>query len=733
MTRCWNPILSLFLAFILFAAETVSAQVTTASRDAFPLPEVLKPNVEFWKNVYARYSEREVVIHDSRELHLVYEVVHLDSLFRGARVSSRLEWKKVDQIKKHYKTILLRLARMRKINLASLRGDERRVAALFGPATTPKQFRDAAKRLRGQSGLRERFRIGLIRSGLYLSRMREIFESEGVPLELLMLPHVESSFNYRAYSKLGAAGLWQFTRSTGRQYMKINYNVDQRLDPLIATRSAARLLKKNYETLGAWPLAITAYNHGRGGMKRAKRKFGKDIGKIVRYYSSRTFGFASRNFYSEFLAAFNVATNYRKHFGELTFQQPTEFEEFTIPDYVTVKTLLSKLDLSHEEFKSYNPALRNPVLQSRRRIPRHFPLRVPKREGIDIASMYAGISSAQKYGKQVTPEWHKIRTGENLSQIARRYRVRLSELMAANNIRNAHRIYAGQNLQIPYGGRTPRVRTLARTVTPPAKETTLADASDLTPSDKTVLDVPRTVRLDEPVPEARKTATPGASEGVGYISARPQASRPLDAVQRQNLKMVAVRELEAKIETVDEIMAMALPGDYVEMTRDMTVRVVAAPKIEMMHESFRDLDMPQNGQVMVEPDETLGHFADWLGIQTYKLRRVNRMAYTTPIRIGQRLWLSFENVTPEEFHRRRVEYHQGIEEDFYRNFRVQGEMAYTIRTGDSIWYICNRNFEIPHWLLKKHNPDRDLGRLIAGQEITIPLVEARFPDDVLNN
>ena len=135
-----------------------------------------------------------------------------------------------------------------------------------------------------------------------------------LPEELSVLPHVESSFQLRAYSSAGAAGIWQFTRGTGRLFMRVGYDVDERRDPILATYGAAKLLKKNYEVVGSWPLAITAYNHGLRGMQRAKKRHGTNIVKIIENYRSRTFGFASRNFYPEFLAALHVVKNQNKWF-----------------------------------------------------------------------------------------------------------------------------------------------------------------------------------------------------------------------------------------------------------------------------------------------------------------------------------------------------------------------------------------------------------------------------------
>ena len=133
------------------------------------------------------------------------------------------------------------------------------------------------KRVRAQRGVKERFATGLELSRRYLEQMQEIFREEGLPVELTYLPLVESSFNIRARSPAGAVGIWQFMRTTGRRYLRVNRSVDERRDPLESTRAAAQLLKENYAIFGDWPLAITAYNHGREGIMRAVSKVGSDI------------------------------------------------------------------------------------------------------------------------------------------------------------------------------------------------------------------------------------------------------------------------------------------------------------------------------------------------------------------------------------------------------------------------------------------------------------------------
>src|SRR5436190_2077228 len=113
-----------------------------------------------------------------------------------------------------------------------------------------------------------------------------------IPAEIALLPLVESSFENRALSNAGAAGIWQFTRGTGRLYLNVNRRLDERLDPLKATRAAARLLHDNYNALESWPLAITAYNHGRAGIQRAQSEAGSEIAKIIEQYRGPAFGYA---------------------------------------------------------------------------------------------------------------------------------------------------------------------------------------------------------------------------------------------------------------------------------------------------------------------------------------------------------------------------------------------------------------------------------------------------------
>ena len=272
----------------------------------------LENRIEFWKKVYTQYGENDIIIHDRIHVNLIYDVAAKgEQSSHIAAVQQAL-----DEIRGNLAT---------PENLSPSAKQIRDQIVANGVPLTDSALADLTDNVHTQLGIKERFRDGVIRSGRYVETFQQVFESEGLPADLALLPLVESSFENRALSNAGAAGIWQFTRSTGRLYLNVNRKLDERLDPLKATRAAARLLLANYNALESWPLAITAYNHGRGGMLRAQSEMGSsEITKVINEYRGPLFGYASMNFYSEFVAAVEVYNNYQQYFGELALDTPRQ-------------------------------------------------------------------------------------------------------------------------------------------------------------------------------------------------------------------------------------------------------------------------------------------------------------------------------------------------------------------------------------------------------------------------
>jgi hypothetical protein len=279
----------LLCVLLLVLPRWAAADVAKVQHPHFPEPVALTPNVAFWKQVYTEHGVGDFVLHDRDNLGVVYGVVRVTEKTNQAR-AEQLAKPEIERVRGEYRDLLIRLAEGATPD--ELGAEGRRVAEMWGCPCGPDSLRRAAENIRAQQGLREKVNEGLRRARGLMPQIVGILRRHDVPPELAALPLVESTFNPGARSKAGAVGLWQFIRSTGKRYLTITRKRDDRRDPIRATEAAAHLLKNNYSTLGSWPLAIIAYS--------------KAIEDIVARYNGPRFGFASKNFYAEFLAALDV-------------------------------------------------------------------------------------------------------------------------------------------------------------------------------------------------------------------------------------------------------------------------------------------------------------------------------------------------------------------------------------------------------------------------------------------
>jgi membrane-bound lytic murein transglycosylase D len=408
--------------------------------DALPRPVGLEAEVAFWRTVFAEVDSNRGIIHDNRHLSVIYGTVDLPA------DASPLQRRTVfNDAKKQYQDILQQLARGARHTPTS---EQQAVLAKWPAEISDEQLLEAADRLRIQQGLADRFQQGLVRSGQWLNHIKENLKEAGVPEGLAALPHVESSFDPTAYSHVGAAGLWQFTRSTGKRFMQVDHVVDARRDPFLSSEAAAKLLQYNYQELGSWPLAITAYNHGVTGMKRAIEALGTDdIAEIVHNYNGRAFGFASRNFYVAFLAALEVEQNADNLFGPVAKALPRDELVVVMPHFVPVAVLEKTTGVARADFRELNPALQPSVWDGSKYVPQGYTLRLPK----DTSSeqLLASIPRSYLFDAQRPDLYHKVRRGEYLSSIARRYGTTVNELVAWNNLKSRNSIQVGQLLRLP--------------------------------------------------------------------------------------------------------------------------------------------------------------------------------------------------------------------------------------------------------------------------------------------
>lgn len=326
----------------------------------FAVPKALRDRVDFWKRIYAEVTSDQALVHDVDRPAIVYETVDLTPL-KKRNLRPRAERKELKRLydarRDVYAEKLKKLHELQKTPLA-IPDDLLPIFRMFEDDRDPDRFLKAADRIRVQRGQRDRIVRGFLFGGRYFPIMAKIFEEERVPKELTRLPLVESAFDLRARSKVGASGVWQFMRSTGRLFLRVDRVVDERNDPVNATYAAARLLRRNYERLGNWALAVTAYNHGPEGMDRARREVGSDdLATIIQKYQGPTFGFASKSFFCEFLAVLEVERDYRKHFGKLMVDEPIAFAEMSLLRETKAPEVAQACGVTNSEFAKLNPGL----------------------------------------------------------------------------------------------------------------------------------------------------------------------------------------------------------------------------------------------------------------------------------------------------------------------------------------------------------------------------------------
>src|SRR6516164_1325773 len=719
---------------VLSLAMLVSVR-TEAAEDPMPRPPQLDRDVQFWIRVYTEIDTNAGFLHDQSNLGVVYETLHFAP---DSPPSERQHL--VDQAREHCAAALPRIASS---GDAELSAEDQHIRELWGPEGTPTRLREAIDDIRFQLGQADRFRSGLIRAGAWETHIAETLANLGLPAELAVLPHVESSFNPNAYSKVGAAGLWQFMRSTGRRYMRIDGAVDDRLDPFRSTEAAAQLLAYNYRVLGTWPLALTAYNHGTAGVRRAKETLGTDdIVRIVRSYNSRTFGFASRNFYVSFLAALDIDRNPEKYFGPLQKQTEAHFQEIEVPAYVSVSSLEHALKMEPTELRALNPALLPAVWSGAQRVPKAYRLRLPA-DGTKWSSQLLAqrLDPGEMFTGQRAPPHYRVQRGDTLAALATRYGVPIESLAELNHLRTSAHLRPGRVLTVP---ETTAI-TLAAAASassvpasaPPPATTPLAPApARPVPAVQTTAPLPATTAsivaaATPPAPLRTSAAGSAARQPVIVAASAPAAAAvappsPGGAVSPE----VALRESAEDAAAMEEVVvastrphgASALQPLSAAQAEALGPALGPAADAEQSADPF-DYRVAQDDTIQVAAEETLGHYADWLGVNSARLRELNHLKVRSPVLIGRRIKLDFSRVTREVFETLRHEYHRELQAAYFAGHRIVGTEIRIARSGDSVWTLSQHRPQLPLWLLQQYNPDLDLTALRAGTQIVMPRVE----------
>ena len=692
-------------------AQSVERTLETAPRwvasPGFERPAGLADEIGFWVRIYTQVTTRGGLVHDDRHLAVVYEQLDFPE-----RSSNAERLRLVDRARERHAGALRSLAvRLRALpdgtvlDPGSLPPEELSVLEAWPDGTGAATLENAAEHIRFQLGQRDRFLEGYVRAGAFESHLREVMERLGLPGELAALPHVESSFNARAYSKVGAAGIWQFMPGTGRRWLRIDDAVDERRDPYKSTVAAARFLQQNRRVLDNWPLALTAYNHGAGGLRRATRELGtSDISTLVKTYQGPAFGFASRNFFVSFMAALEVDRNAAWYFGEVQRDRPDDSRVVVLPEYVPAAALARVFGVDKARLRELNLPLLAPVWEGQRYVPQGYALRVPA-DARPTAEALHDLRPAERFSGQMRTQAYKVRRGDTLGSIANRFGTTKRWLLANNGLRSSRQVKRGVVLRLPGLAAGPRAKGPHMVYVPPAGNVFLAGLPEKT--DSVAALVVAAAEAEESAAEAGEAVAGNADELVEPVAAveatvsEPVAAdtaaiEPVTEATAEPLTEAAAEESGPGLVPGVQAAASADPADY-SVADDQTIAVLGA--------------------------ESLGQLARWLGVDIARLRQLNHLKPKAPLVMGRRLKVELRGVTAGDFERERTVWHRALQAAYFTQYRIVGTDRHQMRVGESLWSLT-RQHGVPVWLLQQYNPDLDFGTVKAGMEIVLPRILA---------
>jgi membrane-bound lytic murein transglycosylase D len=570
--------------------------------------ESLKTDVQFWKDIFTLYSKDQNIIHDAENLDIIYQIVTFDT-----SISEYFKERHLENKKREIKRFLLEIAKHPE-KIEPRNHSERQILEQFKDDKDPGKFRKAANQIRAQQGMRENFEEGLERALNYLPFMKEVFRESGLPEELAYLPHIESSFNPLARSRAGAAGMWQFMRSTGRLYMKVNRIIDQRYDPIVSTKAAARLLRYNYQKTGDWGLAVTAYNFGLAGIKKAIKRYGSDYIKVRESFNHRKFKFASRNFYPEFLAVIEIMREFKKYFPDIKPASVSSSMHYQLRAAVKLPRLLKQLKIEMSEFRSLNPV----------------------------------------YTRRAIKGWVYVPAGYWIY------------LPIKSDLAKLNEFFRNNRLELAESGGISKKKYPAKKVTRPSKESELAD------------EIKTNNQQSNGSLVLRK---PGVTSDISAWIHSPQ-TWGREVLASHNQSTVSIEKIKTELNQ----------------------------KI-MVKENY----------IVVFANETLGHFADWLNISLRKLQNINDLGRRRTIYQGQRLKVSFTNVSIKEFQEKRINYHLQLIMSFLDKKELVNLVDYEINSGESVWELARYRHKIPVEIIQYFNIHSDINNLYPGDILRIPI------------
>jgi membrane-bound lytic murein transglycosylase D len=533
----------------------------------------------------------------------------------------------------------------------------------------------------------------LARSGRYMKVMQNILKKNGLPDDLIYIALIESGFSSKATSHASAVGYWQFIRGTGKRYgLEINGLVDERRDPILATQAAAEYFKGLYSVFGSWYLAMASYNVGENRVKReVMNHYTRDFWELAR---KRRFPRETINYIPKFIAAKMIGNDPQKYgFTDIEWEKPLEFETIKVDRPVNLKQMAAKMNFDYDDLKQMNPKFRGEIAPTKKT--EHGPnleLRVPV--GQTVVALAAAKESSTDRVEFIADAGdtiiHKVRSGESLYSIARKYRSTVALIRDLNDIKAGRKLRIGMRLQVPERGsrRASAAVRAGRKKSKPAEVVETKVASE----------------------QATEQVEVSTSDGKFYVvqpgdtlsgiaddyDSTVNELRQLNKIRRGKILKIGMR---IKVPGDDKGIPVAPDSDQVVPSRGPQA---IAP---IAH--------------IVKPGETLTSIAQKYGVSVSSLQRANKLKSKSLLRIGVRLVIPL-SANREVWQDRAARSARGVVQPTQRR---QSRKYHVVKRGESLGHIAER-YSVSLSALRSKNKIASGSKLFVGVKLLIPSANA---------
>jgi len=378
-------------------------------------------------------------------------------------------------------------------------------------------------------------------------------------------------------------------------------------------------------------------------------------------------------------------------------------------------------------------------------VPRDFKLRVPRDTAAIGEELLAAIEPSARFAAQRPDREHRVRRGDTLSGIASEYRVSLAALMRVNGLGRRDIIRVGQLIKLPTDAAASDAIVTLASAEPAPTQAAPTQPDDAASSgvyvvrngdsierianrlgvDQRALLAANAIRNKNLIYAGQQLLVPGinASDAAGNELAETES----EAAAAEGGETLATGEVEVAL--APAVLANGEPSDAESGELGDAAGIINALATEQadLAADPTDYSVSAANQITVQAVETLGHYADWLGIPTQRLRDLNGLSFEQSVVIGQKLTLDLADTDADTFERRRVAYHQQLQSDFFATHQIEDIEDHIVKPRESLWVLAARTYKVPVWLLRQYNPDIDLDRVRPGTVVKFPRLKVVAP------